>query len=280
MNFQVRIDSTLLGNSAAKLLLLWKLTIVPCHCFLFLTWLLIIYPRNMPFLLRVLQQGWEFLGKLFVSMPFRLLHNVQKWTRGLAELPESCCGELLGYELLPQENSWQHLLEDPSPLTAPGRLLQPALHHPAVCLPAFQRGEQGYNVPCAYCLDHAIQGALLAEEGLGMPNISILRSNIWSAPRIQSFPSTVLCSEGQFPCPVLGRPWLLTTSQVGGRANWGVTPNPLQTARPCLAPPATVAKRVFLVADSWLWPARLFLLAPLSKYKKGTKGKTEEKDKE
>jgi len=94
---------------------------------------------------------------------------------GCAELPEGCCGELLGHEVLLQENPWQHLLEDLSPFIASGRLLQAALHHPAACLSVFQRGELGYNVACAHCWDHHIQGAFLAEEGFGMPNISVLR---------------------------------------------------------------------------------------------------------
>lgn len=254
MNFQVIIDSRLLGNSAAKLLLLWKLTIVLCQCFLFLTLLLIIYLRNMPFLLRVLQQSWELFGKLFVSMPFRLLHNVQKWTRGLCWAPRGLLWRAAGIWGVTPENPWQHLLEDLSPLIAPGRLLQPALHYPAVCLPAFQREEQGYNVPCAYCWDHTIKGVLLAEEGLGMPNISILRSNIWSAPHIQYFPSTVLCSEGQFPCPVVGPGYSYTLTSL-----WQdqLRSHTKSTARLGLAPPANVAKRIFLVADSWLWPARL-----------------------
>lgn len=176
----------------------------------------------MPFLLRVLQHGWELLGKLStVCMSFGLPQDVRKLTRGLCwatsgfllgcfglryhprKVPTSLCAGtfyqtlflggfsiLLCTALCLPSQWYQQPLQKPRGMR--GDCKKPLLAGHMNTVPA-QEGEGSWGVrsSCSLLWLHCSR-CFVAEEGPWMPNMTlrVLRDNVWSALSLHHFPCT------------------------------------------------------------------------------------------
>lgn len=160
----------------------------------------------MPFLLRVLQQGWELLVKLSICK-----HAFQD----VAQCLEMNKRAVLSSQRVVVESYWDMRCYSRK---IPGSIcLRTFLHslllggssrlHCTILLPAsLSSREESWGIMSPVLTAGIIIFKVLfwQKKGLGCQTSAFSGSNAWSAPHIQYLPHTVLCSAGQFPRPVVG----------------------------------------------------------------------------